>query len=70
MTECMQSEARNLFSKKLVLTAISSFRHNFDYICAILGYYAASKGNTLRTFRDDVSISFSRIKKSLSSWTS
>ena len=35
-----------------------------DKICALLGYYAASIGNPLPTFRDNVSVPSSRIKKS------
>jgi hypothetical protein len=34
-----------------------------DYeICAVVGCYAASNGNTLPTFRDDVSVPSSRVK--------
>jgi len=32
--------------------------------CALLGYYAASSGNFLPTFRDNLSVSNSRIKNS------
>jgi hypothetical protein len=39
-------------------------------ICALLGYNAASSGNPLPTFRDNVSVPSSRVKKSYSSWTS
>jgi hypothetical protein len=35
---------------------ISGFRHNVDEICALLGYYAASCGNCLLTFWDNVSV--------------
>jgi hypothetical protein len=42
---------------------ISGFRRDVDEICALLGYYAASNGNPLPTFRD-VSVPFSRVKKS------
>jgi hypothetical protein len=41
---------------------ISGFRHNVEEICALLGYYAASCGNCLPTFRDNVSVSSSRVK--------
>jgi len=34
----------------------SGFRHEVDENCARLGYYAASGGNSLPTFRDNVSI--------------
>jgi hypothetical protein len=33
--------------------------------CVILGYYAASNGNSLQTFRDNLSVPFSRVKKLL-----
>jgi hypothetical protein len=33
-------------------------------LCALLGYYAASSGNSLRTFRDSISAPTSRVKKS------
>jgi hypothetical protein len=44
------------------------FRRDVDEICALLGYYAASNGNPLPTFRDNVSVSSSRVKKPFSSW--
>jgi hypothetical protein len=31
--------------------------------CALLGYYVASSGNPLATFRDKVSVPSSRVKK-------
>jgi hypothetical protein len=33
---------------------ISGFRHDVDEICALLGFYAASSGNPLPTFRDNM----------------
>jgi hypothetical protein len=50
---------------KTVLSVISGFRRDADEICALLGYYAASNGNPLLTFRDNVSLPSSRVKKSL-----
>jgi hypothetical protein len=41
------------------MTLISGFHSNVDEICALLGYYAASCGNCLPTFRD-VSVPSSR----------
>jgi hypothetical protein len=38
------------------LTLISSFRRKVDEICGLLGCYAASCGNCLPTFRDNVSV--------------
>jgi hypothetical protein len=37
------------------VTLISAFHRDGDKICALLGYYAASSGNCLPTFRDNVS---------------
>ena len=34
--------------------------------CALLSYYIAISGNSLTTFRDNLSVSSSRVKKSLS----
>jgi hypothetical protein len=36
-----------------------------DEICALLGCNVASSGNPLPTFRDNISVPFSRVKKSL-----
>jgi len=41
---------------------ISDFRSEADENCALLGCYAASSGNFLPTFRDDLSIPSSRVK--------
>jgi hypothetical protein len=43
---------------------ISGFRREADEICALLGYYAASNGNPLPTFRDKLSVPSSRVQKS------
>jgi hypothetical protein len=40
------------------------FVWRLDESCALLGYYAASSGNPLPTFRDNVSVPSSRVKKS------
>jgi hypothetical protein len=34
----------------------SSFRREVDEICALLGYHAAYSGNSLQTFRDNLSV--------------
>jgi hypothetical protein len=39
-----------------VFTLISGFRCDVDEICGLLGYYTASCGNCLPTFRDNVSV--------------
>jgi hypothetical protein len=44
------------------VTLISGFRRDVDEICALLGYYAASCGNCLPTFRDNVSVPSSQVK--------
>jgi hypothetical protein len=41
---------------------ISGFRHEVDENCALLGYYAASSGNFLPMFRDNLSVPFSGVK--------
>jgi hypothetical protein len=41
---------------------ISGFRRDVDEICGLIGYYAASCGNCLPTFRDNVSVPSSRVK--------
>jgi hypothetical protein len=46
------------------LSVISGFRRDVDEICALLGCYAASIGNPLPTFRDNVSVPSWRGKKS------
>jgi hypothetical protein len=43
------------FHNVIKLTVISGFRRYVDQICGVLGYYAASSGNCLPTFRDKVS---------------
>ena len=59
------------FNTNLLLSVISCFRHDIEEISSLLGYYGASSGNTLPTFRDKVSVISSRVKKSMkfSSWT-
>ena len=39
----------------------SGFRHEVDERCDLLGYYTASSGNSLPTFRDNQSAPFSRV---------
>ena len=45
-----------------MLNLISGLRRGVDEICGLLGYYAASCGNCLPTFRDNVSVPSSRVK--------
>jgi hypothetical protein len=51
---------KNKSRSKQLLT--SGFRRDVDEICALLGYYAASCGNCLPIFRDNVSVLSSRVK--------
>jgi hypothetical protein len=50
---------------KISLFQYSQNKHN-NKICCLLGYYAASCGNCWPTFRDNVSVPSSRVKKSKS----
>jgi hypothetical protein len=45
-----------------LLTFISGFRRDVGEVCGLLGYYTASCGNYLPTFRDNVSVPSSRVK--------
>jgi hypothetical protein len=54
----------NLRRGKHRLRVMSGFRRDVDEIGALLGYYAASSGNTLPTFQDNLSVPSSRVKKS------
>jgi hypothetical protein len=42
--------------------AIPSHKYPLNAICAVLWYYAASNGNSLPTFLDNVSVSSSRVQ--------
>jgi len=42
------------------ICVISGFCREVDENCALLGYYAASSGNSLRTFRGNLSVPSSR----------
>ena len=41
---------------------ISGFGREVDENCALLGHYAASSGNLLPTFRDNLSVQISGVK--------
>jgi len=58
----------NLFYIVISSFVISGFRRDVDENCAVLGYYAASSGNSLPTFRDNlwVHLQGSRIQKGFS----
>ena len=44
------------------LGVISGFRREVHENCALLGHFAASSGNFLQTFRDNLSVPSSRVK--------
>jgi hypothetical protein len=44
---------------------MSGFRREIEEIGALLGYYAAYGDNSLPTFRDKLSVPYSRVKKTL-----
>jgi len=50
---------------------ISGFRCEVGEFCTLLGYYTAYSGNSVPTFRDNLSVTSSRVKKSNmnSAWT-
>jgi hypothetical protein len=48
-----------------VQVQISDFHHEVAENCALLDYYAASSGNYLQTFRDNLSVQSSVIKNLL-----
>jgi hypothetical protein len=47
------------------MCVISGFRRDVDEICALLGYYTALNGSSVPTFRDNLSVPYSRVKNSL-----
>jgi hypothetical protein len=50
-------------TNRLMLTLMSFFRRDVVEICVLLGYYAALCGNCIPTFRDNVSVPPSRVKR-------
>jgi hypothetical protein len=46
-----------------MLCVITGFLCDVDDACALLGYWAAWSGNSLRTFRDNLSVTSLRLKK-------
>jgi hypothetical protein len=44
-----------------VLDVISDFHREVDEICAFLGHYGVCSGNSLSTFRENLSVPSSRI---------
>ena len=56
----------NLAKFDLPTSVISSFHCKINENCALLGYYAASSGNFLPTFRDNLLVPSSGVKKTRS----
>jgi hypothetical protein len=52
----------DLYSVSVIV--ISRFRRYVDDICALLEYYVALSGSSVPTFRDNLSVPSSRVKKS------
>jgi hypothetical protein len=50
--------------RPVIKSVTSGFRRDADELCAFLGYNAVSSGIPLPTFRDNVSVPSSRVKKS------
>jgi len=50
------------YLKNWQVSVISGFHREVDENCALLGYYAASNGNFLPTFRDNLSVPSSGVK--------
>jgi hypothetical protein len=58
----VKNKMKHLNSLSKLIILILCFHRDVDKICALLGYYAASCGNCLPTFRDNVSVPSSRVK--------
>jgi hypothetical protein len=52
----------NIFITVHLVAYQVSIKHQDPEYCALLGYYAASSGNSLSTFRDDLSVPSSRVE--------
>ena len=57
-------QKRYTLPTEYILCAVSGFRRDVDEICALLAYYATLSGSYVLTFRNNLSIPSSRIKKS------
>jgi len=65
LSDLKGSEQKNLAEEMVntsVICVISGFRREVDENCARLGYYAASSGNFLPKFRDNLSVPSSGVK--------
>ena len=61
-TDMLIVDFRNFANTPKNTRVISGFRSDVDENCALLGYYVASSGNSLPTFRDNLSIPSSRVE--------
>jgi hypothetical protein len=62
-TESVLNFQVQMHGNLLVQTRISGFRRHVDEICALLGYYAALSSSSVPTFRDNLSVTSSKVKK-------
>jgi hypothetical protein len=53
---------KSAMGKETVLCVISGLCRHVDENCGLLGYYAASNGNYLQSFRDNLSVPSSKVK--------
>jgi hypothetical protein len=63
-TRRLESSAAKYVMEDHGFRVISGFRRDYDEIYSLLEYYAASNGNALPTFRDNVAVPSSRIMTS------
>jgi hypothetical protein len=64
LTECFFIKRTLIERKCNTWCVISGFRHDVDKICALLGYYATLSGSSVPTFRVNLLVPSSRVKKS------
>ena len=51
------------YKKQRYICVVSDFRHDVGEICPLMRYYVASTGNSVPTFRDNLSVLSSSVKK-------
>ena len=62
--QCFLCGKRTCLLPNVLHSVISGFRHDEDEICALLRCYAPYNGNSSPTFRDNISVPSSGVKKS------
>ena len=60
----MRNEGNRLFIQQYMRGVASGLSRELDVNCSLLGYYVACSGNSLPTFRDNLSVPSSRVKNS------